>query len=119
MLAPRLEGLFQGPKQFLGLRGVLALLGHPLDQGDLLDHALLARGDIHISLGEMIAFCPNMGHGTADHAPDRARKPEISRKAALWNAKQLLRTGFARFRAGLPGRQSKASLPASGGASRR
>ena len=75
MPAKLLKGLFVVSTQPLGFRHVVPVFGQSLDQSDLLTQSLLALGDIHFCLGEVLAFFGSTGHGAADHAPVRARGP--------------------------------------------
>ncbi|WP_262270435.1 hypothetical protein [Microvirga yunnanensis] len=72
-----LKGFIVVPQQPAGFRRILSLPGHLFDQGDLLGHTPLSRGDVEIRLGEVFALFPGMGHDAADHAPERAHVPPI------------------------------------------
>lgn len=73
MPAQLLEGLLIVPEQLRHFLCILTLLGHPLDEGNLLGQAPLSLGDLDINLGRVLAFFPHAGHGVADHTPNCAR----------------------------------------------
>ena len=75
MVTPARKGLLEVPQQFPGFSRVLTFLGQSLDEGDLLEQTPLALHHMPIRLGQVFAFSLRVGHGTDDHAPDRARAP--------------------------------------------
>lgn len=78
MDAKLLKDLLEVPKQLLGFGRVLALLGHPLDQGDLLGHMPRPIGEVAVRLGEVAEFLLQVGHGNGKHAPHHTEGPRLS-----------------------------------------
>jgi hypothetical protein len=69
MPAPCLKEVFVVLKQSLGFRRIVSTLGHLLDQDTLLGYEPLARSNVNIYRGEVLAVFPSIGHGAADNEP--------------------------------------------------
>jgi hypothetical protein len=69
MPAPSLKEVFVVLKQSLGFPRIVSTPGHLLDQDNLLGYEPLARGNVNIYRGEVLAVFPSMGHGAADNEP--------------------------------------------------
>jgi hypothetical protein len=69
MPAPFLKEAFVVLKQSLGFRRIVSTPGHLLDQDNLLGYEPLARGNVNIYRGEVLAVFPSIGHGAADNEP--------------------------------------------------
>lgn len=62
MFLPECQGLLQQRQQVLGDSRIVAVPGHPLDQGALLGDALLALGEVLVRQDQMFALLIEVNH---------------------------------------------------------
>jgi len=73
MDVPDLKDVLEVLKQFAGFGRVLALLGHGLDENDLLGDPPLARSKVLIRQIQVFTFLVQVGHGSTPRPCRRER----------------------------------------------